>query len=417
MNPPATNWAGNVTFQARQIHRPSSVDELCEVVAASDRLRPLGTTHSFNDIADTTADQVSVAGLPPEIDIDSARATVRVAGGLRYGEVAAHLHRAGWAWANLGSLPHISVAGACATGTHGSGDGNGNLATAVVALDLVTAAGEPVSVDDPRGAAVGLGALGVVTHLTLRVVPTFEVAQVVYDGMALPTSDAEFNEVFSAGYSVSLFTDWAGRSPNQLWLKRLAEKAGPWPAPWLGAVPADGPRHPVARMPTGHCTQQLGVPGPWYERLPHFRLEFTPSAGDELQSEYVVAREHAVAALAAVHEIRDRVAAVLHISELRTIAADELWLSPSYQQDSLAIHFTWVKDPVAVAPVMAEVERRLAPWRPRPHWGKLFATPPADLRERYPRFNDFADLVRRLDPTGKFRNAWLDALLPARAGS
>jgi xylitol oxidase len=388
------------------------VDELCEVVAASDRLRPLGTTHSFNDIADTTADQVSVAGLPPELDIDSDQATVRVAGGLRYGEVAAHLHRAGWALPNLGSLPHISVAGACATGTHGSGDRNGNLATAVAALELVTATGERLSVDDPGGAAVGLGALGVVTHLTLRVVPTYEIAQVVYDGMALPTSDAQFDEVFSAGYSVSLFTDWVGRSPNQLWLKRLADESDGPPVPWLGAIPADGPRHPVAGMPTGHCTQQMGVPGPWYERLPHFRLEFTPSAGDELQSEYVVSREHAVAALAAVHEIRDRVAPVLHITELRTIAADELWLSPSYQRESLAIHFTWVKDPASVAPVMAEVEERLAPFEPRPHWGKLFATPPAALRERYPRFDDFAALVARLDPAGKFRNAWLDSLLP-----
>ena len=409
---PTTNWAGNVTFGAERLHRPSSVDELAEIVAAADRIRPVGTVHSFNDIADTTGDQVSVAGLPPVIDLDPDRGMVRVAGGLRYGELAARLHRAGWALPNLGSLPHISIAGACATGTHGSGDRNGNLATAVVGLELVTAGGDRVTVDDPRGAVVGLGALGVVTHLTLGLVPTFEVSQLVYDAMPVPTSDAMLDELFSAGYSVSLFTDWGDRSPNQLWLKRLAGQAAP-PPRWLGAVAADGPRHPVAGMPAGHCTQQLDLPGPWYERLPHFRLEFTPSAGDELQSEFLVARADAVAALAAVAEIRDRIAPVLHICELRTVAADELWLSPSYQRDSVAIHFTWVKDTVAVAPVIAAVQECLAPWSPRPHWGKIFTTDPALLRDRYERFDDFVALTHRYDPTGKFRNRWLDALLGA----
>jgi xylitol oxidase len=398
------NWAGNVAFGAARHHRPATVAQLCDVVGAAEKVHALGTGHSFNDIADTPGDLVSVQGLPPVIDIDSTNGTVRVSAGLRYGEVAPRLHAEGWALPNLGSLPHISIAGACATGTHGSGDANGNLATAIVGLELVTASGDVVARDDVHAYAVGLGALGVVTHLTLRLRSTFDIGQYVYDGVPVPASEESVEELFGAGYSVSLFTDWAGHS--QAWVKG---PHGSRAQRWLGGTLADGPRHPIDGMPTGNCTQQLGVMGPWYERLPHFRLEFTPSAGDELQSEYLVPRERAVEALAAVDAIRERVSPVLQISELRTVAADELWLSPSYRRDSLAIHFTWVNDAAAVAPAMAVVEEVLAPFDVRPHWGKLFGY--GGFRERYERFDDFVALVRRHDPAGKFRNAWLDRIL------
>jgi xylitol oxidase len=400
------NWAGNVTFGAARYHRPASVQELCDIVGASERVHALGTGHSFNDIADTTGDLVSVAGLPPVIDIDPVAGSVRVSAGLRYGEVAPRLHAQGSALPNLGSLPHISIAGACATGTHGSGDANGNLATAIVGLELVTADGGLRHVDDVHGYAVGLGALGVVTHLTLRLRSTFDIGQYVYDGVPVPSDPSGVDELFGAGYSVSLFTDWAGH--NQAWVKGPHAEL---PRQWLGGTLADGARHPINGMPTDNCTQQLGVKGPWYERLPHFRLEFTPSAGDELQSEYLVPRERAVEALAAVHAIRDRVAPVLQISELRTVAADELWLSPSYRRDSLAIHFTWIRDADAVLPVVVAVEDALRPVEPRPHWGKVFGVPGAVLRDQYERGDDFAELARTLDPQAKFRNPWLDALL------
>jgi xylitol oxidase len=403
--PPEVNWAGNVRFRARRRHRPSSVAQLRSTVAASDAVRVLGTGHSFNDIADTTGDLISVAGLPPEVDIDPARATVRVAAGLRYADVAPRLHAAGWALPNLGSLPHISIAGACATGTHGSGDGNGNLATSVCGLELVDAAGDVLVPDDVRPWVVGLGVLGVVTHLTLRLVPSFEIAQYVYDDVPLPLRDDDLAELFSAAYSVSLFTRWTGRG-NQVWVKR--RDAGPVPRRWLGGTLADGARHPIPGAPAADCTPQLGVPGPWHERLPHFRPEATPSAGDELQSEYLVPRDRAAQALAALAVVGERLASVLHVSELRTVAADELWLSPSYRRDCLAIHFTWVNDAAAVAPVMALVEDRLAPFDPRPHWGKLFGY--SSMRERYERFDDFVELARQHDRTGKFRNPWFDAL-------
>ncbi|GAB3985395.1 D-arabinono-1,4-lactone oxidase [Plantactinospora veratri] len=419
MTTPLRNWAGNVDFRAGRLHRPNSLTELRSLVAGSDRIRALGTGHSFNRIADTTGDLVSVAGLPPVLEIDRAAGTVTVSAALRYGDLVGELDRAGFALHNLGSLPHISVAGACATGTHGSGPGNGNLATAVAALELVTADGDLLTLrrgdDDFLGAVVGLGALGVVTRLTLDLVPAFEIAQYVYDDLPRDQLDAHAAEILGGGYSVSLFTDWTGPRINQVWRKRRVDGAdgGAAEPHWYGGTLAAEPRHPVPGMSAVHCTEQLGVPGPWHARLPHFRLEFTPSSGEELQSEYFVPREHLGAAMAALDGIADRIAAVLQISEIRTIAADELWLSPSHRRDSAALHFTWVKETEAVLPVLAAIEERLAPYAPRPHWGKLFVTPPEQLRDRYDRYADFAKLARRYDPSGKFRNEMLDRYFPA----
>jgi xylitol oxidase len=427
----ATNWAGNVTFRAARVHRPSTVDELRAVVGRAGRagragrLRALGTGHSFSTLADTTGDLVSVAGLPRTIELDRDRRAVRVAAGVRYGELAVRLHEQGDALHNLASLPHISVAGACATGTHGSGDRNGNLATAVSAVELVTATGDLVTLgrDDGRfaGTVVGLGSLGVVTALTLDVLESFEVRQDVFEDLPREALGEHWRDIFAGGYSVSLFTDWTGPNVNQVWRKRRAgDGDGPDPdeePSWFGARRADGPRHPVPGMPADPCTEQLGVPGPWHERLPHFRLDFTPSTGAELQSEYLLPREAAIEAFDAVDRIRDRVARVVQVSEVRTIAADDLWMSPSYGRDSVALHFTWIRDAAAVAPVMAAVEERLAPLGARPHWGKLFGTGAEALRALYPRYDDFARLMRDLDPAGAFRNDLIDACFPDGPGA
>ena len=415
-----TNWAGNVTFTPRRVARPGSVDELRRLVAGSDRLRAVGSRHSFNTLADTDGDLVSLAGLPPVVDIDPAAGTVTVAAGLRYGDFAVRLHEAGFALPNLASLPHISVAGAVATATHGSGIGNRSLAAAVSALTLVTPSGDLRTVrrgDDAfEGSVVALGALGPVVSLTLDVEPTFDVAQVVYDDLPAEALDGHLDEVLGSAYSVSLFTDWGGAAEeappriNQVWRKHRGDAVDA-PATWLGATLADGARHPVPGMPTVNCTRQGGVPGPWYARLPHFRLEFTPSSGDELQSEYLVDRADARAALAAVGGVRDVVAPVLQISEVRTVAADSAWLSPAYHRDSVALHFTWVGDYGAVRPAIDAVERALEPMSPRPHWGKLFHTPPEKIRQVYPRMPDAVALTRAVDPDGTFRNAFIDAYL------
>lgn len=415
-----SNWAGNVTFRAARHHRPTSVEQLQALVAGARRLRALGTGHSFNRLADTTGDLVSVADLPKVLELDAARQSVTVAGGMRYGELVGPLHEQGYALHNLGSLPHISVAGAVATGTHGSGPANGNLATAVRTLEMVTADGEIVALDRDRdrdtfpGAVVALGALGVVTRLTLDVLPAYEMRQYVYEDLAYDQLTGHFDEVVSGAYSVSVFTDWREPVRARVWVKCLDGADGP-PQRWLGAQRADGPHHPVPGMPARHSTPQLGEPGPWHERLPHFRLGFTPSSGEELQSEYFVARSCAVAALDALAGLHDRIAPVLQISEIRTVAADDLWLSPAYRRDSVTLHFTWVADEPAVAPVVTAIEEVLEPFEARPHWGKVFSIPPGVVAGRYERSADFVALARRLDPTGKLRNDLLDDYVPRDA--
>ncbi|MET8046709.1 FAD-binding protein [Streptosporangium sp. NPDC005286] len=411
------NWAGNITYGAARFHRPGSMEQLQELVAGSDAVRALGTRHSFNEIADRPGgDLVSLEDLPGGPELDPARGTVTVGAGVRYGELSRYLHGAGYALHNLGSLPHISVAGACATATHGSGDANGNLATAVSGLELVTADGEVTFLSRERdgdrfaGAVVGLGALGVVTRVVLDVVPAFEVRQHVYENLPWARLEEHFEEITSAGYSVSMFTGWDGPVIDQVWVKRRDGEPGPWEpvSRWLDATAAPADRHPLPGLSAVNCTAQLGVPGPWYDRLPHFRLDFTPSSGEELQSEYLLPRRHALAALRALDGVRDVVSPVLQVSEIRTVAADELWLSPSYRQDVVAVHFTWKKDWPAVRRVLTVIEDLLEPFEARPHWGKLFLMGSERLASRYDRLPDFRRLAADLDPTGKFRNPFVN---------
>ena len=405
---PRTNWAGNVAFAAPGFYRPSSLIELQALVARSARIRVLATGHSFNDLADSPGAQVSLAGLPPEVSVDSAASVARVAAGLSYAELAVRLDARGFALRNLASLPHISVGGATATATHGSGTANQNLAAAVVGLTLVTADGDLMELDRADGAVVHLGALGVVSSLTVALVPSFDVSQRVYENLPLEVLDDRFTDVMTSAYSVSLFTDWRAPRLTQVWIKQRLDVPAPLiqEASWFTATPASAARNPVPGASPDACTVQLGVPGRWYDRLPHFRPEFKPSAGDELQSEYLLPVAHAVPALHALNQIRDRLAPVLQICEIRVVAADQLWLSPCYRQNSVAFHFTWIADAAAARPVVMLAERQLAPFGPRPHWGKVFTTPREDLRARYERLPDFLDLMRRFDPSGKFRNAY-----------
>lgn len=412
------NWAGNYTYSAARFHAPATVEELQALVRGHSRVKALGTRHSFNGIADTTEDLVSLEHFDQIVALDRERRTVTVEAGIRYGRLCQSLHREGLALHNMGSLPHISVGGACATGTHGSGVDNRNQASAVAALEMVTADGEIVALDreqhsDFPGVVMGLGALGIVTKLTLNLVPAFEMRQDVYENLPLAQLEAHFDEVVSSGYSVSLFTDWRSASFNQVWVKRRITEgaASEATAQLFGATRATRQLHPIAGMPVENCTQQLGVPGPWHERLPHFRMEFTPSSGEEFQSEYFVPRRHAFAALHAIDSLREHVTPLLQISEIRTIAADDLWLSPCYQQSCVGIHFTWEQSWAAVQQVLPLIEERLAPLDARPHWGKLFTMSPARLRALYPRLPDFQRLLRAYDPQGKFRNAFLETYI------
>jgi xylitol oxidase len=407
-----TNWAGNVTFGPSGVERPTSLVELQQLVSSARHARALGSGHSFNRLADTEGVLISTAGLSRTVELDTAGRRVRVNAGLRYGEFVAQLDAAGLALPNLASLPHISVGGAVATGTHGSGVANRGLASAVVAVELVTADGDLVTIDatDPTfaGTVVALGALGVVAALTLQLVPAFELAQTVYDGVRFEEVTDRLDEVLAAAYSVSVFTDWRLDGRTQIWAKQLP--GAELPALWCGGRPAERTQPALLGGDPAASTEQLGVPGPWYARLPHFRLDFTPSVGEELQSEYFVPRGVARNAVRAVAALQEHLQPVLQVSELRAIRADDQWLSPT-RRDSVGLHFTWVKDEPAVRAVLEQLEAVLAPFDAVPHWGKVFTSPPQSLRPHYPHLPDFQALATRLDPRGTFRNPMTDRYL------
>jgi alditol oxidase len=409
-----TNWAGNYQYSTDRLHVPKSVEEVQEIVKSCSKLKALGTRHSFNGIADSTENQISVQNLK-YMALDEKSRTVTVGAGVKYGELSPYLNKNGYALHNLASLPHISVAGACATATHGSGNKNGNLATPVSAMEIVTADGKVLTLarehdgERFRGAVVGLGGAGVVTKLKLDVQPAFEMRQVVYENLPLPQLESHLDEIFSSGYSVSLFTDWQNHRITQVWMKSRVEPgvSSAIKPEFFGAKLATQKVHPIAGHSAENCTEQMGVPGPWYERLPHFRMNFTPSSGNELQSEYFVPRDRGYEAILAVERLRDHVTPHLFISELRTVDADDLWMSPCYKRRSMTVHFTWKPEWAAVRKVLPMIEEELAPFDARPHWAKLFTMARSRLQSLYEKLPDYRELLKDYDPGGKFRNAYL----------
>jgi xylitol oxidase len=426
------NWAGNIGYSTSHIHHPHSVEEVQTLVRQLKKCRVLGTRHCFNRIADSSDHLISTGKLNKVISLDTTANTVTVEGGIQYGELSPYLDERGFALHNLASLPHISVAGSIATATHGSGIGNGNLATAVTALELVTADGQVINIskdDYLHAAAVNLGALGVVTKVTLSIQPRYLMRQYVYEHLPIHQLKDHFEKILSAGYSVSLFTDWRQDAINEVWIKSRVDQPGRDEAlpdqelpgqglpdqlssdEFYGAKAARQNLHPIADISADNCTEQLGIPGPWHERLPHFKMGFTPSSGTELQSEYFVPLHHGIEAFSAVARLGRQISPHLFISEIRTVAADQLWLSPNKDQASVAIHFTWQQDWPAVSRLLPLIEKELAPFQARPHWGKLFTMAPATLQHHYEKLDDFKKLAAELDPKGKFRNEFISANL------
>jgi alditol oxidase len=410
------NWAGNLEYSTDRLYSASSFEQIAAHVRGENKLKVLGTRHCFNDIADSKDGFLSLKPMSELISIDSGTRTATVAAGITYGQLAPILDSKGFALHNLASLPHISVAGACTTATHGSGEKNGNLSTAVAALEFVTASGDRLKLsreqdgDTFQGAVVGLGALGVITKVTLDVQPSYKMRQYVYENLPLGSVKEHFDAIESSAYSVSLFTDWQKQRFGEVWLKSRDDQGEPFHAApeFFGAKLATRNLHPISDLSAENCTEQMGVPGPWYERLPHFRMGFTPSAGKELQSEYFVPRQHAVEAILAVERLRDRVSPSLLITEIRAVAADQLWMSPCYQQDCVTVHFTWKPDWPTVSKLLPLIEKELAPFDARPHWGKLFSVSSQTLKAIYKKMPEFVALSSKLDPQGKFRNEFLN---------
>lgn len=410
-----TNWAGNLTYRAETLHEPGTLETVQQIVNNNQELRALGTRHCFNDIADTPAGQVSVRKMEPVLELDEAAGTVTVGAGMSYGQIGPWLHEKGYAIHNLASLPHISVAGACATATHGSGMKNGNLPSVVIGMEFVDGLGNLQTLsrekdgDKFAGAIVHLGALGIITKMTLKVEPTFDMHQYVYQDLPVSELEQHFDAIMGSGYSVSLFTDYQTDKVNQVWIKSRVDdvREGVGDPEFYGARRFDRKVHPILDHPAESCTEQLGEVGPWYERLPHFKLEFTPSSGKELQSEFFVPRANAVAAYKAIQGLYQKLAPILMISEVRTIAADDFWMSPCYGQDCVAFHFTMEQDWDYLKRLLPEIQGLLHDLEARPHWGKMFTTPKSRLEELYPRLPDFRALMREYDPNGKFINPYL----------
>ena len=417
-----TNWAGNLTYHTNTLHVPASVEEAQEIISKAAKIRTLGSRHCFNTIADSDTAQISLEKIK-DIEINDEAKTVTVGAGVRYGDLCPTLYEKGYALHNLASLPHISVAGACATATHGSGVDNGNLATAVSGIEFINGKGELVKLDRATGgesfpgAVVGLGSIGAVTKTTLNLLPVFDMRQDVY--LDLPQSELEqnFDTIMSSGYSVSLFTDWQSEKVNQVWIKNKVAEGAAYDnkAEFFGAKKADRNIHPIISLSAENCTEQMGVPGPWYERMPHFRMNFTPSSGKELQAEFFVPRNQAVEAFLAIRKLSSHLSNILFITEIRAVAGDDLWMSMAYHRPSMVFHFTFKQMDTEVRNFLPILEASLEPFEARPHWGKLFSLSPAVLQSRYERLPQFQQLMTQHDPEGKFRNAFIDQNLFASA--
>ena len=408
----SANWSGTVTFRDSNSFAPVTTAELAEIVATNPKVRARGSAHCFNAIADTDCVSVTFENLSKELVIDKEKQIVTVSAGIKYGELAVELEKRGWALHNMASLPHISVAGAIATATHGSGVGNGNLATAVRGLEIVLPDGSIKKItsenSDFAGYVVGLGLVGIVAKVDLAIEPTFNIEQTVYRGLSRETYGANLDEIMSLAYSVSYFTTWAAAGGGEVWAKfRSASIA---PDHLFEAYPATSNRHPLPGLNPEPCTEQMAVSGPWHLRLPHFKMEFTPSAGDEIQSEFFVDRKDAPAAIAALEKIAPQINEILWVTEIRAIAADGLWMSPHFQRDSIGIHFTWKKVD-AVYEFVKVVEAVLAPFKYRPHLGKVYSASPEYIRSVMPKMDEFVRLVKEIDPTNKFGNEMTDKML------
>jgi len=408
---PERNWAGNYTYRAEKLHRPTTIEQVQEIIANAASVHVLGSRHSFNDIADSW-ELISLENLPADVVVDHEAQTVSLGGGVKYGNLVKTLNDEGVALHTLASLPHISVAGAVATATHGSGVTCGNLGTAVAGLEIVTSSGEIIKASrgDPDfdGLVVGLGALGAVTRISLDVQPAYEVKQRVFEGLSWKALYDHFDEITSCGYSVSIFTRW-GETNDQVWVKSRTDEPDRVEGDLFGAGAATVDRHPIVELDPTPCTPQRGRPGLWSDRLPHFRMSYTPSSGEEIQSEYLFPRRHAMGAIGAVRALADGIRPILQVSEIRRVAADRLWMSMNYEEDSVGIHFTWKREPDAVQQMVAQIEDALTPFEARPHWGKVFQADAAAIALLYKRHSDFVRLVERLDPRGAFRNSWLKA--------
>jgi len=407
------NWAGNLTFSAKEYIEIDSISKLQSIVSKASGVKVLATGHSFNDIADTNQTQISIKNLSNKIEIDSIKKVVLVPAGMQYADVCRYLETKGWALFNTASLGEITVAGAMLTGTHGSGSNNPVLSDCVEGIEMVLESGEIFNIsredsDEFFGFVISLGALGVFTKLKLKIVESFSIKQFVYENIGIQSISENFDDVFDKSYSVSYFSNWKKNSTGQIWMKFLDNNNFPQlPSVWLDGNIANANQHPVKVNDPSPCTDQMGVSGKWLYRLPHFKLDSSPASGDEVQTEYLVDRAYVSHYIDELSNIGDEIAARVYATEIRTIKADDLWLSGAHGRQTVGFHFTWKKSD-SLQTFLPKIEEILGNHNGRPHWGKLFSTPRENLIGRYPKYSNFEDLLKKYDPNKKFRNSFIN---------
>lgn len=406
------NWGGNLQFRQEALAQPETLAELATLIR-DNQVRPAGTLHSFSPIATGEGIMLSAAGLKVAPAIDPASKTARVGAASRYGDIALALEAQGLALRNMGSLPHISLAGASATGTHGSGDGNQILSASLISFSFLNHKGELITLrrgDDLfEPCRLGLGAHGLWVEAELSVVESYQMRQDIYRDIPWAYFLEDPARLSAAGYSVSLFGKWGSDTIDQAWVKSRVSDGTP-PAEIAGIRAATESLKELAPGVGDNLTEQAGRPGPWLHRLPHFRLDATPSAGDEIQTEYFFTRDQIVGAIEVVHSLAHEVNPVLIITEIRSIAQDDAWLSPMRRGDSIALHFTFKNDVPAVTRVVEKLEAALAPFNPIPHWGKVNGFTGEQLAAVHPKLAEARTVFDELDPEGKFSSPYLRSL-------
>ena len=407
------NWGGNLNFSTQELVSVESISQLQDLVAKARAVKVMGSRHSFSTIGDTTGTLISLKNLKLDIEIDSAKEEALIPAGALYAQAARYLESKGWAFINLASLTEITIAGAVLSATHGSGDKNGNLSSHVVGIEIVLPSGELLKIDRENspefpGFVVSLGALGVITKYRMKIVPSYNAKQYVYDGVTSKSISANFDEIFSSAYSVSFFSTWAPGGSGRVWKKFKDDGSGEnMPATLFDGKIATENLHPVRGMDATPCTDQMGVSGKWLERIQHFKLDSTTPEGNEVQTEYFVDRKHVKEYIAGLESIGDRIAPLVFATEIRTMTSDDLWLSGAYGRETVGFHFTWRNVP-GVHELLPEIENILGKHGGRPHWSKLFEVNPAALAGRYPMYSKFEDLLAKYDPEKKFRNHFID---------
>ncbi|KAK3270130.1 hypothetical protein CYMTET_21453 [Cymbomonas tetramitiformis] len=448
------NWAGNIKFQTEVLY-PTTVEEVVDIVVSHDKVRVLGTGHSFNNVAfgherGSSSVLISTRNLREVIDCCN-NSVVRIQSGVTYADLGEFLRTRGLALPNIASLPGITVTGAASTATHGSGMKNPILASAVKSLTLVTHDGELRTFTRPgrkfnqadgtftslateahelqfHSAVVGLGAVGVVVEMEIELVPSFDIQLCIYENIPLKALDKpqRFELLILRTYSTSLFTDWTGDAFSSVWLKsklNYGETGEPCESRYKNKDVATKAVHPIPGLDAEACSKP-GV-GPSHQQLPHFLDGFTPSNGDELQSEYFVSLRHWRPVTQALFKFGKQggFGKVLQISEVRFLQGDDFTLSPCSVLGGVngcaAFHFTWHHDAPEVRKVLQAVEDLLGRFDPLPHWGKVFNMEAGILRARYgeDRLNAFRTLLQDTDWEGKFENEWMSSFLAPPKGA